>query len=235
MLTIPEEVLLAEISRARTGLCKTNLGRLSFLNQVLAAGCLIELVLADRVTVERRRRHLLWSQAIVIVDATPIGDSLLEAALERVGAGDPRSCSYWASRLGKGSREAYWDRLVAKSLLRPDTLGPNPETHFPDTNSAAAITDRIRAVIEQRPSVNLRDAALVTLLAQSKILLPLLHEPRWNPAALIREHRDKQSEDRLGRKAIDDYKDLAPSPATADAIRTIAWAARPPERGDVGI
>ena len=232
-LTIPEEVLLAQMAAARHRAFPLN--RLEVLSNVpVQAGRLIELVLARRVTVQWRRCRLLWGDAIVIVNTQPVGEAPLDAALERIEASGPRSCAYWVSRLSKNSDDAYWDRLVAKSLLLPDTFGPNPDAHVVDTDCAAAITDRVRAVLEQRPSVTLHDAALVTLLAHAKLLVPLLHETRWNPTALIREHRDKQREDRLGRQAIDDYRRLAPSPATAEAIRKIAMAAKPPDVGDGG-
>jgi hypothetical protein len=232
MLTIPEEVLLAPMAAGRRAFPRN---RVDVLWQVpVQAGRLIELVLAERVTVQWRRCRLLWGDAIVVVNAEPVGEALLDAALERIGTSGPRSCAYWVSRLGNDADDAYWDRLVAKSLLLPDTFGPNPDAHVVDTACAAAITDRVRAVLEQRPSVTLHDAALVTLLAHAKLLVPLLHETRWSPTALIREHRDKQREDRLGRQAIDDYRRLAPSPATAEAIRKIALAARPPDFGNGG-
>jgi Golgi phosphoprotein 3 GPP34 len=226
-LTIPEEVLMAQMTAGRRAFPRS---RTDVLWKVpVQAGRLIELVLAERITVERRRCRLLWGDAIVVVDTKPVGDPFLDAALECIGASGRRSCAYWVSRLGLDADEAYWDRLVAKSLLRPDTFGPKPDAYVVDADCAAAITDRVRAVLEQRPSVTPRDAALVTLLAQAKLLLPLLHESRWSPTALIRERRDRQREDRLGRQAIDDYRRLAPSPATAEDIRKIALAVRPPD------
>lgn len=232
MLTLPEEVLLAQMAAGRRAFPRN---RTDVLWKVpVQAGRLIELVLAERITVEWRRCRLLWGDAIVVVNAEPVGDAFLDAALECIGASGRRSCAHWVSRLGLDADEAYWDRLVAKSLLRPDTLGPKPDAYVVDADCAAAITDRVRAVLEQRPSVTLRDAALVTLLAQAKLLLPLLHESRWSPTALIREHRDKQREDRLGRQAIDDYRRLAPSPATAEAMHKIALAASPSDVGNGG-
>lgn len=232
MLTLPEEVLLAQMAAGRRAFPRN---RMDVLWKVpVQAGRLIELVLAERITVEWRRCRLLWGDAIVVVNAEPVGDAFLDAALECIGASGRRSCAHWVSRLGLDADEAYWDRLVAKSLLRPDTLGPKPDAYVVDPDCAAAITDRVRAVLEQRPSVTLRDAALVTLLAQAKLLLPLLHESRWSPTALIREHRDKQREDRLGRQAIDDYRRLAPSPATAESIHKIALAASPSDAGNGG-
>lgn len=232
MLTLPEEVLLAQMAAGRRAFPRN---RIDVLWKVpVDAGRLIELVLAERITVEWRRCRLLWGDAIVVVNAEPVGDAFLDAALECIGASGRRSCAHWVSRLGLDADEEYWDRLVAKSLLRPDTLGPKPDAYVVDADCAAAITDRARAVLEQRPSVTLRDAALVTLLAEAKLLLPLLHESRWSPTALIREHRDKQREDRLGRQAIDDYRRLAPSPATAEAMHKIALAASPSDVGNGG-
>jgi hypothetical protein len=77
-------------------------------DEPLAAARLIELVLANRVSVEPRRRDLLARDDIVVTEATPTGDALLDEVLERLAAADVHSCPYWIKRVAKGSEAAYW-------------------------------------------------------------------------------------------------------------------------------
>jgi hypothetical protein len=251
MLTIPEEVMLVEtrVFDARIAVRKYD-SVFSAPNQTLAAGSLIELVLTGRIALEHAPRNPSGNETILVLDAAPTGDGILDAMLKRVVEGKARSSGYWVKHLAKGAGEAYWDRLIARSLLRPDALGRDPQSYRADEGAVAAISVRMRAVLDHRPPVDLRDAALVTLLAYARrTLSPLVRNWfwSWNPVALIREHRMRGREDFLGRASIAEYKGWLESDAggdvdrrdramaAADAILSIASAARAEPTGGGGV
>jgi hypothetical protein len=172
MLTMPEEVLLVHMRPFGKRLALERKNFVLFLpaDETLAAARLIELVLAKRVALASPHRHTQGNESILIVDAAPTGDPLLDEALTRLGEDDRRrpSCRRCIKRLSKGSQQAYWDRLVAASLLRPGALASDSQKYVGDENAAAAIFERIRAVLDTPPPVDLRDAALVTFLAHAR-------------------------------------------------------------------
>jgi hypothetical protein len=232
VLTIPEEMLLLN------GAWWPKRPGYALLDQPLAAARLIELVLARRVSVDSGRRQLLARDDVVVTQPTPTGDALLDEVLERLAAADVRSCTYWIKRMAKGSEAAHWDRLVATSLLRLDTLSGDAARHVADADAVAAVRDRIRAVLAQPEAADVRDVALVTLLAHTQSLFALLHDPaELSPSGLVRGYRAHRRDDRLARQALDMYMRLAgsvagPGPdqprwamAAANAIGRIAMAA----------
>lgn len=204
--------------------------RIWMCDEPLAAGRLIELLLSRRITVESTRGRFLYSETVRVVDATPTGDPLLDETLESVGADDRRTCAHWVKRLAKGSRQAYLDRLVEKSLLHRGERRRGAEQYAADADALATIIERIRAVLEQPPAADLRDATLVTLLGYAKALFPILNELRWSPSALVGDLLAQRRLDQAGRQAIELYKSGAANDwelAAADGIRRIASEAEP--------
>jgi hypothetical protein len=213
MLSIPEELLLLRAAIMGTAAARPKRDLHALANEPLAAGRLIELVLAERVTVESRRHRLLWREDVVATQATPTGDALLDDVLERLAAADVHPCAYWIKHVAKGSEAAYWDRLVAKSLLRPDTLGSDARRHVANTDAVAAVTERI-----------------------TQSLFGLLNDAgKLSPAGLVRGYRAQQRDDRRARQALDEYERSArsaagpgsaqPATAAAQSIARIAKAA----------
>jgi Golgi phosphoprotein 3 (GPP34) len=234
MLTIPEELLLLHAALIGTAAARPRRDLFALVNEPLAAGRLIELVLAQRVAVESRRHRLLWRDDVVATQATPTGDALLDDVLERLASTGARPCEYWIKHLAKGSEAAYWDRLIAKSLLRPDMLGRDASRHVADMDAVTAVTHRIRAVLAQPEAASLRDVALVTLLAHTQSLFGLLNDAgKLTPLGLVRGYRTQKRDDRRARQALDEYERFASSaagpgsaqPATA-ATHSIACIAK---------
>jgi Golgi phosphoprotein 3 (GPP34) len=231
MLTIPEEQVLLYAALMGTAAKRPKRDLYALMNEPLAAGRLIELVLAERVAVESRRHRLLWREEVVTTQATPTGDALLDDVLERlVAAADARPCAYWIKHVAKGSEAAYWDRLIAKSLLRPDTPGGGASRHVADVDAVAAVTDRVRAVLAQPEAASLRDVALVTLLAHTQSLFGLLNDAgKLTPLGFVRGYRAQKGDDRRARQALDEYVaglgSAQPATAAAHSIACIAKAA----------
>jgi hypothetical protein len=121
-----------------------------------------------------------------VIDATPIGDALLDEVLQRFANADVHSCAYWIKRVATGSELAYWDRLVARSLLRPASLSGEGSRAVADPDAVAAATGRIEAVLAGAERVELRDVALVSLLVPTQGLYGWLHKVELNPSRLVR-------------------------------------------------
>jgi hypothetical protein len=215
-LTIPEELMLVQQGVwGRIGKAHREILGL-FLAKEMAAGSLIELVLERRVTIGSVGRYLLRrGDAILVADAAPTGDALLDDDLRRIAGSKTRSYGYWIDHPAKGTEAAYWDRLVERSLIRPDDLSDAP-TYVADANAVAATTEQIRAVLAGPETADLRAIALVSLLAHGKRLGALLHQTKRTPAGLARGHLARRREEKRGRQAIENYKRFVESAPELD-------------------
>jgi hypothetical protein len=239
-LTIPEELLLLRVAGIASPI-RPKREFSAFENKPLAAGQLIELVLARRVTVEDRRRHLLHYQDVVVLDPARTGDELLDGVLAQLDGAETKSCSHWIKRIAKGSEISYWDRLERRSLLRADPLRDAKNRPTADVQTVTAVRDRMRAALAQPEASTLRDVALVTLLARAHGLFGKLENVRLTPRAIGRAYFDSEHDDRAGRRAMDAYKRGAESsPDLSDddrrwattAADAIDWLARELEQSD---
>ncbi len=82
------------------------------LNYALAGGVLMDLALENRIDTDLEK--------LVLVDATPIGDSLLDETLADIEAGDDRNARFWVERTANRAhaiREEALSRLVAQGIL----------------------------------------------------------------------------------------------------------------------
>ena len=214
-LTLPEELLLLRVSggEARS---RPASGFTSTANRPLAAARLIDLILAKRIAVTFRRKRLLWSDAVAVLDATPTGDALLDDVLQLIATADARSCSSWVKRTAKGAEVAYWDRLVEKALLRPDQISFDAPWDAVHADTLAAITERVRCAITEPGRADLRDVALATLAFHTQSLFFVLHRLQRSPAGLARNYMANRREKRLAWDALDSYKRSLTSHAGLD-------------------
>src|SRR5262245_60087290 len=94
MLRLYEELaLLALTERLGKFVC-------AYCDQALAGGVLAELLLAGRITIEPNKK-----QFVSVADATPLGDVLLDEALDKMVTARRRwSAGQWITRLAGDSR-----------------------------------------------------------------------------------------------------------------------------------
>ncbi|GAA0808480.1 GOLPH3/VPS74 family protein [Spirilliplanes yamanashiensis] len=133
----------------------------------LGGALLLELALAGRVDVDGNR--------VVVVDASPVGEPLIDAALARVAAEQkPRKPGHWVDKLRRGARDAVLERLVAQGTLdraEQKVLWVFPRTQYPVPGGVEppAETDarqRMRAAVTSTGDVaDPRTAALCSLVA----------------------------------------------------------------------
>jgi hypothetical protein len=120
METLGEDLLLLAVRPNGT------LGVAPKLRFALSGAELVRLAAARRVDIVRGR--------IVILDATPTGDALLDEALRSMEGGLRRpTAKAWVARQRRGLVEAYLDRLAAAGTIRAErrkVLGLFPGTRW---------------------------------------------------------------------------------------------------------
>lgn len=141
----------------------------------LAGAMLMDLALAGRVDTDRDR--------IELVDRTPTGDSVADAALVHIAApeapDDARGLIHLLSLQVAAPRAQVLDRLVARGILRREEgkiLWVFADRRYPkagDRAEAAGVRARLRATLLQEEIPEPRDALLLGL-ARAAGLLPLV-------------------------------------------------------------
>ena len=85
------------------------------LDNALAGGVLMDLALENRIDTDAER--------LLLIDATPVGDSLLDPALAAIAGGERRDALYWVGRTAKRAAEIRREalsRLVERGILEHD-------------------------------------------------------------------------------------------------------------------
>ncbi|WP_460865191.1 GOLPH3/VPS74 family protein [Rhodococcus aerolatus] len=198
-LALPDELCLlghdAESGRAHT----------SHLDLGLAGAVLVELALSGRVDVDDDR--------VVVLDDSPTGDALLDAALVRIAEDKPRKPADWVSRLQKGLRDDVLARLVEAGVLDHETsktLGMFTRHRWRevDPEPEQQVRARLETVVLHGTEPDQRTAALVGLVAAVDLrqaVFPLaprkptetrmgeVAEGEWAPAAVVTAVRQVQA------------------------------------------
>ena len=82
------------------------------LNYALAGGILMDLAMENRIDTDLEN--------LILVDSTPVGDSLLDPALVEIAASEQKDTRYWLEYLaekGPDVREEALNRLVSEGIL----------------------------------------------------------------------------------------------------------------------
>ena len=78
----------------------------------IAGGVLMDLAMEDRIDTDLDN--------LILLDATPVGDSLLDPTLAQIAAGEKQDARYWVERTAEQAekiREEALSRLVARGIL----------------------------------------------------------------------------------------------------------------------
>ena len=140
------------------------------LDNGLGGALLLELAMAGRVDVADKK--------VVILDQSPIGDPLLDVALQRMFEDvKERKPGHWVTQFAKDTRPLVLDKLVAQGVLtveKDKVLWVFPRTRYPSPNGVqpaeeTAAVDRMRAAVLGSGTVDPRTAALCSLVAATDI------------------------------------------------------------------
>ena len=84
------------------------------MDRALAGAVLMDLALENRIDTD--------PENLILIDDTPVGDSLLDATLAEIAAGDQRDARYWVehtAKKGEQIREDALSRLIDAGILEP--------------------------------------------------------------------------------------------------------------------
>jgi hypothetical protein len=140
----------------------------------LGGALLAELALAERVDVAGRGQRVREGR-LVVRDAGPTGDSVLDGALAAVGDKEGKKPESVVAALGKRTRVQLYERLAGRGLVRAEEtriLGVFPRHRWPAEHAGHEADVRACLVTALRDGVttDARTAALVSLLFALKVV-----------------------------------------------------------------
>jgi hypothetical protein len=158
------------------------------------------------------RRIDLVDGRVAVLDATPLGDEVLDSALGRIAGDDKaRKPTEWVSKLSSELRETLLDRQVAAGILRREegkVLWVFPRTTYPciDDRPERELRERLRTSPAGDP---LADMVVATGLGSSVFGKDrvLSTSPHWTVQAV--------------RAAVDEMQAAIAIAATTGAVTTI--------------
>ncbi|MER8264883.1 GOLPH3/VPS74 family protein [Streptomyces griseus] len=160
-VSLGEEIMLLSLDDA-TGAAKGETAA----RWGVAAGMLLELAMAGRVTVKGGR--------VEVFDPSPTGDALLDGRLDRLarwvhGASSSRKVTDWLTRdQAKGSQDVV-DSLVGRGLVTEEkhrALGVFPVRRYPEADGTVEreLRARLADVVFHEAEPDARTSSLVALL-----------------------------------------------------------------------
>ena len=158
------------------------------LNYALAGGVLMDLALENRIDTDLEK--------LVLVDDTPVGDSLLDPTLADIAAGSERSARFWLERTADRAQEIHEEalaRLISAGILesRDDRfLWVFKARRYPSIDGKAEreVKLRIMGVLFSDDIPHPRDVVIIGLADACGIFNGLLSRQEANRAA----HRIEQ-------------------------------------------
>jgi len=155
-LTLPEELLLLVYDDERGSTWSTSL------ETGLGGAVQLDLSLRGRVDVR--------DGDLVVLDGTPTGEPVLDAALAEVAATSrPKPPKRWLGALGKDARAASLERLVDRGVLRREddrVLGLFARTRYPEADGGPEdrVRQRLHDAVVVGTTPDARTAALASLV-----------------------------------------------------------------------
>lgn len=135
---------------------------LSMANETVAGALLAELTGRERVHLDQRDR-------LVLGDATPTGDPLLDEVLRRVAEQQGKKPGNVLGKLGKGMKDAAYEQLARAELVTPQerrALGIAWGTTYApvDPRYAADLRAQLLDVLARRREADLHTGSLIGLI-----------------------------------------------------------------------
>lgn len=200
-MLLAEDVLLLLTDDA-TGKARTDSVRLDL---VLAGAVLVELMTLERVAIAQPGGPVRAGR-LVVVDASPIGDGILDEGLRRIAASKPRKPESMLSVLQKGLRHALYGQLVGRGIVRAEegkVLGLFPVRLWPavDSRHEHMVWASLREVLVDGRAPTPTEANIVALL-QSIDAVPKTLGDVGVPARELRRRAKAISASHVGSAAV---------------------------------
>ena len=153
------------------------------MDYALAGAVLMDLALDNRIDTDLER--------LVLVDSTPLGDSLLDPTLADIAAGEERNARYWVEHTANRAaeiREEALNRLVDQGILeRKDDrfLWVFQSRRYPmvDGKEEREVRLRLMSILFSDEIPDPRDIVLLSLTDACGILRGMLSRRELNSAA----------------------------------------------------
>jgi hypothetical protein len=134
----------------------------------LGGALLIELTLSRHVDVAGPDERVRGGR-LVVRDASPTGDGLLDEALATVGQNEGKKPESVEARLGKGTRARLYARLADSGVLRAEegrVLGIFPSHRWPSDDAAheTSVRAELGTALRNGRTTEARTGALISLL-----------------------------------------------------------------------
>jgi Golgi phosphoprotein 3 (GPP34) len=141
------------------------------LDPALAGAVLIELVVAGRVNLQGEGRHA----RVIVIDGTPLGDPVLDFALQSLVEEGPLKPVSAIQRLAKGLRERLNGLLERRGILRRESgkvLWVFPTTRWPaqDSGYEAQVRGQVVGALLKGLEPDARAAAIISVMAAADML-----------------------------------------------------------------
>ena len=153
------------------------------MDRALAGAVLMDLALENRIDTD--------PENLILIDSTPVGDSLLDPTLAEIAAGDQRDARYWVehtARKGEQIREEALSRLVDAGILEHHEdriLWVFRSRRYPlvDGKAEREVKLRIMEVLFSDQIPEPRDVVIIALADACGILRELLPKRELEQAA----------------------------------------------------
>jgi len=144
----------------------------------LAGAVLIELVVAGRVNLDGEGK----GAKVVVIDDTPLGDPVLDVALQSLIEKGPLKPGQAISRLAKGLRDRVNDQLAERGILRRESgkvLGLFPTTKWPaqDSSYETGVQGQVAGALLKGLEPDGRTAAIISVLTAADMLKTVVEKP----------------------------------------------------------
>ena len=198
---LSEDVLLLLLNDS-TGKAAVDTTRLDL---ALAGGVLLDLATLGRVDVTGPDEQVKKGR-LVVRDARPAEDGVLDEALRRIAAMGPKKPESVLPKLSKGLRQALLERLTGRGILRAQegrVLGIFPTHSWPaiDSDHERQVRASLHDVLVVGRTPAAREAALVSLL-QAIDQVPTVLGDVGIPARELRRRAREVSEGGFADDAI---------------------------------
>jgi hypothetical protein len=152
------------------------------LDNALAGGVLMDLALENRIDTDPER--------LILVDPTPVGDSLLDPTLAAIAGGEQRDALYWVGQTALRAaeiRRAALSRLVERGILEHDEgrfLWVFRSRRYPiiDGRAEREVKLRILGVLLSDDIPDPRDIVIIGLADACGLLPELLPKGEYDKA-----------------------------------------------------
>lgn len=202
----------------------TGRNRATGLELGLAGSLLLELALAERVGIDKRKK-------VLVLGDQPIGDELADEALARIAGDKPRTARSWINTFSRKLSARVRDRLVAEGVLREEVhkvLGLFPYRYYPmeDGSGETDARTRLERAAGNGIAPDARTAALAGLIRATRLdkrALPGLSH--WQARRAIKELADAGWAGDATREAIAATQAAVVAAITAAVVASTSAAA----------